>query len=117
MFVIAFKVTLDDGANKLELEPCQVEWLEGGDTKVRVNAAVDVGQGDVLDKWESSGTELSVDIVPSRCARRGPAGDLISSPCSEEVKDYVSQSGKGKISWVYNPSGDSQIIIEFTEVE
>ena len=108
---ITFKVVLrDQDGNEITL-PAKVEWLQGGDNDVRVVTYVDVGTGEVLDKWEGSNTSLEVSIEPL-CFN--VYGDNVD--CPGEVKDYLEQSGKASLSWVYNPNGDSSIYLKFTEV-
>ena len=111
--VTLFEITLSDNNSTLKLSTNRVEWLEGGDSKVQFRAYVGVSQGQLLDKWESSQSLLEVSIVPVECGEVDESGQVISSDCDEDLVDYNSQSGKAKVSWVYNPTGPSKILLEF----
>lgn len=105
--MIIFRVKMSDGTDTIRLKG-DVIWLEGGDTKVEVDAPVTIEQGEVLDKWESSQTKLNVSIEPICLDVMGR--EIV---CPDEIEEYNSQEGTATMTWIYNPNGISKIILTF----
>ena len=115
---LKFHVILQDAdGNKWEKFDCEVEWLPGGDNKVRVVCPepATVDEGELLDNWEQNQVQLSVEIDPIECVTKGEAGDWIKVECME-LADYASQEGKATLSWVYSPTR-TELYLTFAEVE
>jgi len=110
---VSFKVTLKDAqGNELILAASKVEWLQGGDSDVRVVAYIGLEEGEALDNWESNKTTLDVSIEPI-------CNDALGNPldCPQSVRDYLEQTGKASLTWAYNPNGDSEIYLKFEVIE
>ena len=115
--VIRFRITLTDGTNTIIFETPRVEWLPGGDSKVRFTTLVTAENGTILDNWEANQTAVSVTIEPTRCGERDEAGQITSAECTQEVIDYNSQDGTATVAWNYNPNGPSEVYISFTSTD
>jgi len=134
-------VTISDGTNTYQLIVNNVEWPLQGDNflvlKFDTNA-VPVDFLQQLDEWEENGTELTVSAV----AKCDDPMNSMPQLCSAERLDYDGFDGKAKIidkrncvtieetdeqgntttrtvcgGWVYNPTGQSEIPLLFSEIE
>ena len=107
--IAGFKVKLTDGSDEVKIW-ADVTWLEGGDNKIKLKGYVGVEEGNILDKWESTKTTINFSIEPVCVDVHGNEKE-----CPKEIEDYYSQEGKGTVSWVCNPLGDSEVYVEVRE--